>query len=244
MVEDGSFQEELEEHLKVKKPPEGWSVSVFVLTESRMNIRHGDITHYIIGDTVINSSELFNPDTFLPKGKHCLNASDNYSANSFAREGTCFMVVAFDPYKSELAFAAMPYNRTVYIKASLRSNSPVTAALSAVVVLALVSALVAGVVWRRRRRQSCPTKDGGLHRLSVLKTGPSVDPGAVSAQEQEPLNNSRHRPMALEALVRKVAGARFSVAKEYDKIEDLDQRFIIPNQRKNEARRWNDRNNR
>ncbi len=236
LVEDGSFQDSLARISDNVDLADGWTTSIFALTENRMNIRHGNITSYIIGANIIKASEVFDPNTFLPKEKHCLNAQNN--SNSIAREGICFLAVPYDPSAGSLAFAAMPYNRTVVLEISAPSAAPFAALLSIVVITLLLSGLaaLATIAWKRKRERmrATGTESEELRPVTL-----------ASLSEQQPcLPNSRHRPLTLESLVRKVSEGRFGVTDEYRKIEDLDQRFILCNQSMNEARKWNDRNNR
>ncbi len=102
---------------------------------------------------------------------------------------------------------------------------------------------------------NCLSTKETVLRMSV-KRGESENPSSVSrarvqSWEREPLSSVsspsadiRRRPMALEALVRRVEQPGFSVAEEYNALGDLVQRFINCNNSKSEARRWSDRNNR
>ncbi len=47
----------------------------------------------------VEAERVFDPNTYLPKQDHCLNArhSATAGANAVATEGVCYMVVTYDP---------------------------------------------------------------------------------------------------------------------------------------------------
>ena len=47
----------------------------------------------------VEAEQVFDPNTYLPKQDHCLNArhSATAGANAVATEGVCYMVVTYDP---------------------------------------------------------------------------------------------------------------------------------------------------
>lgn len=243
-VEEELYQEDLD---RAQQISEEKSLSVLKLTELPGNILRGGITTYDFGGTAVKASDVFDAGSLLPKQEHCLNARP--TSATMPQPGVCYLLVANADGGAErgvLEFRSEPYNVTVVVTVP-GQPSGVSAGLAAAFVVFLLLAAVAGVafvVWKKK-------KSGGEgYGLASLGNKDGPEPaGAASATtglSGAAAADSRHRPLALEALVRTVAEPGFAAAaaEEYRRIEDLDQRFVAINQSQDVARSWLDKSNR